>query len=66
MCIYNFWSLIPLASAVVLNRNLIQSDLATGRNVLEAASVVGICAKHLYNVPQPPSTHKTTPLPADL
>ena len=54
---YNFWSLIPLTSAVVLNRNLIQSDLATGRNVLEGASAVEICAKHLHDVPQTSSTH---------
>jgi hypothetical protein len=57
MCIYNFWSLIPLITTVALNRNLIQSCLVTGHNVLEGASDVQICAKHLYDAPQPPSTH---------
>ena len=57
MCIYNFWSLIPLTRAVVLNGNLIHSGLATGRNVLEGASATEICAKHLHDAPQPPSTH---------
>ena len=57
MCMYNFWSLIPLTSAVVLNGNKIQSDLVTGRNVLEGASAVENGAKHLHDVPQTSSTH---------
>ena len=40
--------------------------LLTGRNVFEGASAVEICASHLHDAPEPPSSRMGTPVPADL